>query len=149
MDSLLGRHLALRALNDSPPPDAGQLEALRQDIDADARGLLATEGYFAPHLTLNGQGDDWACTNEPGLRTRIGKIALQIDGWRRRPGRRRAPARPARSLEPESGCAVSARRLGRRQTPGLRAVQIDQYPTARWASTKRASTLISSAPGCC
>ena len=56
VSTLLSQHLALaRALRDSVPPDPGQLEPLQLALDEDARGLLATEGYFAAqvHQFLN------------------------------------------------------------------------------------------------
>jgi len=138
VDSLLGRHLALaRALNDSLPPDAGQLEALRQDIDNDARSLLATEGYFSPRVRLDRQDEQWTLYVEPGPRTRIGKIALQIDG----PGgegpagaERLRALREAWSLNQDAPFRQDDWDAAKRQA--LRAVQIDQYPTARWASTE-------------
>lgn len=138
VDDLLGRHLALaRALNDSVAPDAGQLAALHQEIDADARSLLATEGYFSPRVQLQADGERWTLHAQPGPRTLIGKVELNLHG----PGGEgeagaalRQTLREAWSLPTGAPFRQDDWDAAKRQA--LRTIQIDRYPTARWASTE-------------
>ena len=69
-----------RALRDSVPPDPGQLEALQLALDEDARGLLATEGYFSPQLHRHHQDNTLTLRIEPGPRTEISAVQLALAG---------------------------------------------------------------------
>lgn len=133
--SLLDQHLALaRALRDSVPPDPGQLEALQLALDEDARGLLATEGYFSPQLHRHHQDNTLTLRIEPGPRTEISAVQLALAG----PGADGAEGAQRLALLREHwglpvGQPFRQDDWDSAKNQALRSVQIDRYPSARWA----------------
>lgn len=133
--SLLDQHLALaRALRDSVPPDPGQLEALQLALDEDARGLLATEGYFSPQLRRHHQDNTLTLRVDPGPRTDISAVQLALAG----PGADGAEGAQRLALLREHwglpvGQPFRQDDWDSAKNQALRSVQIDRYPSARWA----------------
>ena len=136
--ALLEPHLALaRALRDSPPPDAGQLAALVQALDEDARGLLATEGYFSPQLRLAHGAKELTLTVEPGQQSRIHQVQLDVSGLGAQGddgARRLAALREQWALPVGQPFRQADWDAAKRQA--LRQWQIDRYPAARWAHSE-------------
>src|SRR5574340_166085 len=56
------------------------MEAYLRDTQRIVSQLLATEGYFSPHITVSEQADRVAVKVDPGARTRIGAVDVQIQG---------------------------------------------------------------------
>lgn len=65
------------------PQELGSEDArarLKQQAQREFAGLLATAGYFSPHIDLAPRGDGWALVVSPGPRATIASVELQLRG---------------------------------------------------------------------
>jgi translocation and assembly module TamA len=63
-------------LPDEATPGTGAEERLQQLV----AGIVATEGYFSPHIAITEADGDLRVVVEPGPRTLIGAVAITVDG---------------------------------------------------------------------
>ena len=72
---LLGRFLEIGEVSDAPAQAAFERRMQREVAD-----LLATEGYFSPSVALRQQGEQLLLTVDPGPRSLIGSVHIDIAG---------------------------------------------------------------------
>lgn len=81
--ALLQQHLDIARLpalaGDEPVPDA-ELARLLDATPAQARALLQTEGFFDPTVRMARDGARIRVIVEPGIRTRVGRVDVDIVG---------------------------------------------------------------------
>lgn len=80
---LLERNLELRRYREVTDLDDAEIARLTVLADKDARELLATQGYFAPQVTITreaGARTQLVVTVVPGERTRIGDVDIGFEG---------------------------------------------------------------------
>jgi len=73
--ALLEEHLAIGDLADAPAQ-----AAFERRMQREVAKLLATEGYFSPRVVLRAQGDQLRLEVEPGPRSLIGSVRIEISG---------------------------------------------------------------------
>jgi translocation and assembly module TamA len=74
---LLSQHLSMTG---NEPQDDTARASLERRWRKEASELLATEGYFSPHVELGNSEADWVLQVEPGKRTQIGSVSIEIRG---------------------------------------------------------------------
>jgi|GEM_PF-2586242 len=133
---LLEKHLEISRYRGRPEVDALLLDRLIKRVEADARDLLATEGYFAPELSVErskAQATHLITVRVvPGEPARIESVTLEMTG--------------AIQAAPEERTRIEAIRQAWRLPPGARfrqsawseakdallnALVLDGYPLAR------------------
>lgn len=65
------------------PTELGTEDArarLRRQAERELSGLLATEGYFSPHIELVARDDTWVIVVTPGERARVTRVDLELRG---------------------------------------------------------------------
>lgn len=72
---LLSEHLDLADL-----PDATAQAAFERRMPREVADLLATEGYFSPTVVLRRHDEELRLEVDPGPRSRIGDVHIEIDG---------------------------------------------------------------------
>ena len=77
LDALLRGYLPQELADDA---DADTRAAFVERMTKAGRALLATEGYFNAHLQATGESANLVIQVEPGVRTRIERVDIAIDG---------------------------------------------------------------------
>ncbi|MBK7953668.1 MAG: outer membrane protein assembly factor [Candidatus Accumulibacter sp.] len=72
---LLATHLDLVEVADAPAQ-----AAFERRMQREVENLLATEGYFSPRVVLQRRADELLLEVDPGPRSLIGSVAIEIDG---------------------------------------------------------------------
>lgn len=70
--------LLTRFLNLDEVSDAVEEAALARRMQREVSGLLATEGYFSPHVVLREEEGQWLLEVDPGPRSRIGRVTIDF-----------------------------------------------------------------------
>ncbi len=76
---LLSRHLSMTGAGSDPQDDTERVTFERR-MRKEAGEILATEGYFSPQVDLRESAAGLALQIEPGPRTQIGRINIEIRG---------------------------------------------------------------------
>ena len=145
----LTRHLELQRFRQLPDLQAHELTRLLGSADANARDLLATQGYFSPEITieLREQATDADApprtvlvSVSPGPRTHIASADITLMGEdghgadATELARRQARLQRGWSLPP--GEPFTQEGWDSAKNQGLRDLQARRYPTARIASSR-------------
>jgi translocation and assembly module TamA len=143
---LLERHLDLQRFRKLPDLQDGELERLISAADADARGLLATLGYFNPAIAIELRENPAPAkgasartvhvTVTPGQRTRIAGVHITLDGAAENPALARRQTRIERGFGLQPGAPFTQQGWDEAKAQGLRALQTRRYPTARIESSR-------------
>lgn len=142
--SLLERHLELRRYQHLQDLDEPEMQRLVEDAQTQARELLATQGHFAPLLSLQrlptGEpAPAWTVLlrAEPGPKAVIGRVDLQLEGAiadDAQAAQRRQ--RWQRQWLLPSGAAFSQEAWDRAKAEALRLLLLEDYPQARLAESQ-------------
>jgi len=145
-DALQGyllRHLDLPRFRLQADLEPSELDRLLAAADTDARELLATQGYFAPTLTLTqtaapgGGPRAVVITVEPGPQTRVSEAEIEFTGPPADDApERRQRARVRNQWELAPGEAFTQSGWDSAKQQGLRQLQTLRHPTARIADSR-------------
>lgn len=143
----LAQHMALQRFRQLPDLQAQELARLLGAADDDARGLLATLGYFSPDITITLHDNPTPARDQParsvqvrvlpGARTHIAGVDLTVIGSGAPPedlARHQAQLRRDWSLAP--GAPFTQQAWDEAKTQGLRQLQARRYPTARLLNSR-------------
>lgn len=142
---LLTLHLELQRYRQLTDLQASELSRLLVAADADARGLLGTQGYFSPTITIESHPPaegrtaprSVVMTVEPGPRTTVASTQIDFTGTAAQaPEFARRQSRVERNWSLEPGDAFTQQAWDNAKTQGLRRLQERRYPTAKLASSR-------------
>jgi len=83
LDALLRQHLDVIRLSElarGERVEPAELDRLVGAVPAQVRELLQTEGYFDPTVRLDRQGNRLGVEVDPGERTRVGRVTVEVQG---------------------------------------------------------------------
>lgn len=142
---LLEQHLELQRFRHLPDLRADELERLRDAAAANARELLATQGYFSPDvqvlLTQAPPGSPTAqhirVQVEPGPRTQVAQVDIRLQGpGAQAPGAERLQQGLQSAWALPSGQPFTQDAWDNAKHQGLRTLQTQRYPAARIAHSR-------------
>ena len=139
LQPLLSRHLELLRYRDVPDLDDTELTRLVASAEADARQLLATQGYFSPQLRLDWQPGTPRQVRlhlDPGPLTRVGPVELTLDAPLP-PAEREALRKHLLGLWPlPAGHPFTQADWDSAKQQVLRELGRQRYPAAHWTLTQ-------------
>lgn len=142
---LLEQHLELQRFRHLPDLRADELERLRDAAAANARELLATQGYFSPDVqVLLTQAPPGSATAqhirvqvEPGPRTQVAQVDIRLQGpGAQAPGAERLQQGLQSAWTLPSGQPFTQDAWDNAKQQGLRTLQTRRYPAARIAHSR-------------
>ena len=142
---LLEQHLDLQRFRHLPDLRADELERLRDAAAANARELLATQGYFSPevqlHMAAAALGSQAAqritVQVEPGPRTQVTQVDIRLQGpSAHEPTAERLQRRLQSQWTLPTGLPFTQDGWDSAKQHGLRLLQTQRYPAARIAHSQ-------------